>query len=488
MRPRTERRRVALALAGLVILLAPACRDLYVTNPNEPDLERALATSSDVEALIRGSFYSYWLVTHSYKPDAQFSAAADAHSSAWGGWGNDAGREPRQAFNNDPSYSYHGTVESPWERSYAALTAVRDGLKAIEEGGVTISEDGQDVTGRAVAFGHLVQALSLSSLAVIFDQAFVVHEDTDLEEGVLPEPQTPEDTLGQRLRLVPYEEVWAAAEAKYAEAIATAQGTSFTIPKQWVGNGASWTDADFVAFTKAFRARFRIQVPRTPAEREAIDWGAVLADLSGGLPFTFGSYYDGTSAGWWDGRKVYTAGKPGWVRMDNRTLGPADVSGEWEHWLTQPPHDKYPFEILTPDSRITQPMQPRTDGKYFTYLGHSPFPPSRGVYHFGHYIDHRYNHLWEAGYVGFWEDFTDKEVDFIRAEAMYRTGDKVGAMVIVNEYRANGDLPPFTTEQNPDGPNMCVPQMPDGSCGDLWEALKYEKRIECFHTSFGMEF
>jgi hypothetical protein len=30
--------------------------------------------------------------------------------------------------------------------------------------------------------------------------------------------------------------------------------------------------------------------------------------------------------------------------------------------------------------------------------------------------------------------------------------------------------------------------MPDGSCGDLWEALKYEKRIECFHHSFGVEF
>jgi hypothetical protein len=471
-----------------LLLLAGGCRDLQVTNPNEPDRERALSTFEDFESLISGAFLSYWAATHRKYPSAQFSGAADAHSTAWGcGWGNVAGAEPRQPFDNDPSYIHSRITEQPWELSYAALGAVRDGLRAISEGGLRIVEGEEDVAARAVAFGKLVQALALSTLAVTFDQAFVVDESTDL--GKLGDPLStgPGGTVGAVVGLVPYPEVWAAAEVKFAEAIAVAQGSSFTIPRAWVGENAPWSEADFVSFARAFRARFRAQVPRTPAERQAVDWEAVLSDLAQPLPFPFGSYYDGTT-GWWDRKKLHTASIPGWVRIDNRTVGPADVSGAWENWLAQPPDLKYPFEILTPDARVTQPMEPRTDGLYFTFLGHSPFPASRGVYHWGHYIDHRYRHLIDAGYVGFYEDLTDKELDFLRAEALYRTDDLAGAMAIVNRYRANGQLPPFTTRQNPDGPDRCVPQMPDGSCGDLWEALKYEKRIECFHTSFGMEF
>ena len=459
-----------------------------LTNPNAPDMERALSTPSDVEALISGAFYSYWRVTHRAYPDAALGSAADSHSSGWGSWGmQEAGAEPRRAFNNDPAWGYNEMTEAPWRNAYAALTAVRDGLRAIEEG-VTIRDgSGRDVTRRAVAFGKLVQALSLSTLAVFFDKAFVVDETTDLEKiGLLgSQSRDSRDPPGW----VPYQEVWAAAEMKYDEAIAEAQGADFTIPKAWVGNHRDWSAQDFVGFTRAFRARFRTQIPRTPAERAGADWHAVLADLSGGLPFDFGGYYDGVGVGWWDRKKLHLAGINGFIRTDNRTLGPGDVSGAWKHWLVQPPHLKEPFEILTPDARITRPMEPTTDGTYFTYKGNSPFPVSYGIYHFSHYIDHRYNHLWEGGYVGFYPDFVEAEVDFLRAEALYRTGNVSGAMAIVNRYRANGQLPPFTDPGlNPDGPDRCVPQMPDGSCGDLWEALKYEKRIECFHHSFGVEF
>lgn len=479
--------RSVVTLASLFLLLATGCRDMQVTNPNEPDRERALTSGQDVQALISGAFKSYWYATHMRFPNAAFSAAADAHSSSWGGWGLHAGREPREAYNNDPSYHYNGTNEYPWEVSYSALVGARDGLGAILEGGVTIREEGQDVTQRAVAFGKLVQALALSTLAATFDRAFVVDESTDLEKLGSPSTFTPDGGVGDVVGLVPYHEVWEAAEEKYAEAIAAAQGANFTIPASWVGDHVPWTDQDFLIFARAFRARFRLQIPRTPAEREAVDWGAVLSDLSQDLPFAFGGQHDGEN-GWWDRKKLHSASVTGWARLDNRTVGPADVSGSWENWLAQPLNLRYPFEVLTPDSRITQPMEPRTNGKYITFMGNSPFPASRGIYHFCHYIDHRYAHLPAANYVGFYEDFTQKEVDFLRAEALYRTGDRGGAMAIVNRYRANGDLPPFNTEQNPAGSETCVPQMPDGSCGDLWEALKYEKRIECFHTSFGMEF
>ncbi len=462
----------ALALTGLVALGASACADLEVTNLNDPDQQRAITTPSDVETLISGAYYSFYRVTHRGYPNAAFSTAADAHTSSWGNWGmRDSGWEPRKAFNNDPAYSYNNMTEDPWALAYRSLAGVRDGLAAID-GGIVIEDGGQDVTQRAVAFGKFMQGMNHAALASIFDQAFVMDENTDLEA----------------LELVPYTDVWAAAEQKFAEAISAAQGTNFVFPEQWVGGNREWTSADFVQFVKAFRARWRTKIPRTPAERDAVDWNSVLTDLSAGLPFDFGGYYDGVTTSWWDRKKLHTAGIDGWARIDNRTVGPADVSGNWENWLAQGPDTKDPFDITTPDSRITQPMQPQTEGKYFTYYGNSPFPAARGIYHYGHYIDYRYNYTWQQGYIAFYPDFVDAEVDLLRAEAHYRLGNVDEAMAIVNQYRANGDLPPFTSEQNPAGPDMCVPQMPDGSCGDLWEALKYEKRIECFHHSFGVEF
>ena len=84
---------------------------------------------------------------------------------------------------------------------------------------------------------------------------------------------------------------------------------------------------------------------------------------------------------------------------------------------------------------------------------------------------------------------TDWELQFIAAEANYRLGNRDAAMAHVNMSRARGDLPPFTDPNGvAPGGDRCVPQMPDGSCGDLWEAYKYEKRIELFHYGFGTEY
>ena len=48
-------------LAVVVIAVsAAACGDLEVVNLNDPDRERAISTPTDVEALIAGSFSSWW--------------------------------------------------------------------------------------------------------------------------------------------------------------------------------------------------------------------------------------------------------------------------------------------------------------------------------------------------------------------------------------------------------------------------------------------
>ena len=54
-------RRIKHVTAAAVLLLvgATACADLDVTNPNDPDRDKALATAGDVESLIAGS-YNNW--------------------------------------------------------------------------------------------------------------------------------------------------------------------------------------------------------------------------------------------------------------------------------------------------------------------------------------------------------------------------------------------------------------------------------------------
>ena len=458
-----------LALTGVLASVGIACTDLAVVNLNDPDRLRAVQTPGDVESLISGSFNSvFWSYQGSY-PNCALSVMADSHSSSWGNWGmRDTGSEPRVAYDNDPSYSSSGIAEGPWGDVYSALAGARDGLAAIADG-IIILEGDVDVTPRALAFGKFVQGLGMANLARLYDQAFVIDENTDLEA----------------IELVDSDAMFAAALTKLAEAQAIAESSTFTIPAAWVGFDASWSAADLAQFIKAWRVRSTIQMPRNVADRDGVDWNWVLTELSGGLPFDYNNYYDGNTWGYHRNKMHCGGTQSGWSRTDMKMIGPSDVSGAWETWINAALNDRDPFDIVTPDSRITAPGEPTENGSYQRYYGTSPFPASRGIYHFSNYMDYRWVF---PSWVGVYPDFVEMEVDFIRAEAWYRLGQFDEVREVVNQSRANGDLPPFVTNANPDGTDLCVPQNPDGSCGDLWEALKYEKRIENYHYGSGSEY
>lgn len=465
-----------LALIGLLSLVAGACTDLAVTNLNDPDRQRAIQTPGDVESLISGSYVNVFNTLQGSYPTCPLGVAANSHASSWGNWGQkDMRVEPRIAYNNDPSYGYRGVAESPWGNAYSALAGARDGLAALEEG-LEIILDGVDVTQRAMAFGKFVQGMAHLNLARLYDQAFIIDENVDL----------------QSIELVPAIQVYEAGMQKLEEAQQIAQSNTFTIPSIWVGEGGDWSSSDLAQFIDAYKVRFTIQMPRNVADRESLapygkDWNWVLTTLADGLPFDY--VYEDYGSGSWGSHysKRHCGGdQDGWTRIDYRTIGPSDVSGAWETWINAPPTERDPFDIVTPDSRITEPYQPQTDGKYLKYYGNSPFPASRGIWTFSNYLDYRWHDIRNGR--GTFPDFVGMEVDFIRAEAWYRLGQFDNVREVVNQYRANGGLPPFVTNENPDGPDACVPQMPDGSCGDLWEALKYEKRIENYHYGSASEY
>jgi hypothetical protein len=79
------------------------------------------------------------------------------------------------------------------------------------------------------------------------------------------------------------------------------------------------------------------------------------------------------------------------------------------------------------------------------------------------------------------------EMDVLKAEALIRTGQAGSAVPLINNTReANGELPPVDVAGASGA--RCVPRNLDGSCGDLMEALKYEKRWETFLTWPGLAF
>ena len=224
-------------------------------------------------------------------------------------------------------------------------------------------------------------------------------------------------------------------------------------------------------------------------ERANLNWAAIKADATPGLAPHYAGLYD--DCPWaWHGTKWPVLIHDGWGRTDYRTIGPADASGEWEKWIAASPADKRPFNIDTDDRRITGGSFD-DDGTYMDYYGNSPFPADRGLYHYSHYKDGRWDYIWrEESFLTEWIDFDEKELEFIAAEADYRLGNKAAAMATVNKYRT-GDaqlLPFLTVDDVAPGGTRCVPQNPDGSCGDLWEALKYEKRIEVYGYGMATEY
>ncbi len=84
------------------------------------------------------------------------------------------------------------------------------------------------------------------------------------------------------------------------------------------------------------------------------------------------------------------------------------------------------------------------------------------------------------------------ELDMLQAEGLYRAGNFAGAAALVNITRERNGLPPITafdaSSPVPGGVD-CVPKVPVApftrvACGNLWDALKYEKRIETAYTHY----
>jgi len=450
-----------------VAVLSACHPDLSVTNPNAPDVSRAISTPADVRQLIGSSYNSVYLGMQGCaggscqpNPGVATGVMADVFTMAFGNFGaRFNGQEPRLAYNNSSSAS-DGTVASDtYDAMYSALGAANDGLKAIKRGVlVKASASAEDETPQFKALAWLVQGMALGFESQIFDKGFVVTEDT---EGTST--------------LVDYKVVRDAAIASFDKAIAQASGKTFTIPTDFTTTALTLNSTNFVKMANTMAARTLAYSARNATENAATDWAKVLKYANAGIstgsnPFDLSMQGDGGNS-WYDLTKGYGE-LESWVRVDQRIIQEADPTQPLEYTSTTPP-----VRATIADKRFASGAADasgniKQQGADFWYIKNIPFAAARGVYFFSQwsharYIDHSYEV--EASFLTAVPYVLQAENDLLIAEALIRTGgDLTRAASLINKTRVRrGGLPAVTA---------ATPK------NELLGAIFYERDVELFDS------
>jgi len=486
------------ALAA-VLCLGACDKELVVTNPNDPDQKRALATPGDAEDMM-GSYYRRW---HEglYRNLGNIEGMANVmsfqnYSSLANNCQNQ--RTPFSGAINDNSVG--NSCGGEQQRIYfieGEVNRVASTLLRTMEDGLTLGTPARD--SRYKAFGEFLRGVSLGYLALFYDSAAVVTIATD--------PQDPGE-------LSSYTVVMDSALAALQRSIdyASAGGGGFTLPESWIP-GPTITSTDFVRLVRSYRARFRANVARTPAERAAVNWDQVIADAQNGITADHVNTTSTTSGPfrtWVDQYDRYGL----WHQMPPFVIGMADVSGSYASWIAQPIGERgagnQSFFMITPDLRFPQGTTRAAQQAEFAiasceaasteckhYFVNRPQGGDQfaGVgWGWSNYDFVRF-HSWRVSGDGTGRNgnivmFTRAELDLLEAEGQIRKGNFAAAAALINKTRTKNGLPAITafdaTSPVPGGAN-CVPKVPVSpynvvACGNMMEAMKYEKRLETAYT------
>ncbi|MEP6835601.1 MAG: hypothetical protein ABJB74_19600, partial [Gemmatimonas sp.] len=336
---------VSAALIGFV-----ACNDtnLDVTNPNSGENERLLGTANDAEALL-GSYYKRW---HSglYGSTTDIQGMAGVQSLMnYSSLANNClnGRTPFSGASNTNTpgnicfgeqfrlYQYMSEVERV---ASAFLTA----LKTEKFLFTSAARENRDK-----AFAEYLRGVSLGYLALFHDSASVVTTGMDKDDiGTLSSANVVADSAYAALtRAIDYTNVDATGEA------------GFPLPTAWIPSPTSWSKPNFIQLIRSYRARIRANMARTPAERAAVDWAAVMADAQAGFTVDHMINTDRTNGPfnlWRNQLASFTT----WHQMPPFFIGMADVSGSYAAWIAQPVGERgagnVGFFMVTPDLRFPQ--------------------------------------------------------------------------------------------------------------------------------------
>lgn len=445
---RAIRRFYSIAGAAAVLVAAGACNDLEVTNPNNPDVERALASPDDVRNISISTVNSWYLASSHYEPFMALCVTADACSANFGNFGMRFNNlEPRIPYENNSAGGDRLVASRPWDSYYGTLGAANDALRAYAAG-VALPTAAE--TAKFKALAQFTQAATLANLALLFDRAFVVDETFD--------------PAGPKPELVSYKEVSAAALAKWEAVIAATNGKSETYDPGVIPlTVGPLTSSRLNRLSNSLAALLLAYTPRNAAEAATVDWAkvAALADKgigtgSAGAPFDFTVIGDNNV---WYSYIAFYGDEHSWVRVDQRLINRMDPSIPVKFNGTIVPRG------TSPDTRYVSDYSFRTP-----VIG----DPGRGIYMQSPWVHTRYaahsrtsptSARTPAPYL------LAAESDLVRAEALIRKAgpDLATAAALINNSRVTrGNLPSATAA--------------DGAA-TLLSYIDYEREIETHNTS-----
>ena len=501
-------------LSGAALIVLAACKDtLLVDNQNQADRNRALGTFTDLEAFL-GSGYATAHNAVLGANDALQTQMLVMGLENISGLANFAmgprGAVPRVQIDNQPN----GTGDAGNLRDFtfghraariASLSLAK--LKTLSSGSPT--QDGRDR-----AFCYFVRGVALGNLSLAYDSASILTENDD-----------PQATIP----LSGYQAVNAAAlrDLDSAFAITNANAAGFPLPSTWI-NGNALTAPQFIQFIRSYKARLRASVARSPAERASVDWTQVYGDATNGIAADFIVQMN-PSAGWdvvWPAQ-AFATGSASWHQMSQFILGMADNSGQYDIWLNTPRSNRLPFVVQTTDLRLPQgatraaqigdTLRPGFKNFYVSGTTTNPGRPyvrnrptgedaPQDPFGFSMYDFNRTRTfaLTSPARTGPYPIMTIAEMQLLAAEGQLRLNSPALAIPLINLTRADanrGGLPalPLTIGDTTVATNVvpggasCVPRVPDVAtnfkstkCGNVWDALKWEYRIETMYTGYGM--
>jgi hypothetical protein len=494
-------------LAGFAGLLATAACShdvLSVQNPNSPDISRVLKKPADVESIIGSSFNTVWTVTVGVNTDGltqqmMVMSFENASSLANYGMGPRVGI-PRNSIDNSPGNAVAAGNSYDFFTVDRGARAASLGLVQLNSPGFTIGS--ANLNARARAFAFFTMGYANAVLALTYDSAAAV---TETNSTVAFPP------------LLFHTALMDTALAQMDSSINEAglMGT-LTMPNTWI---PSYTPGgpEFIRLVRSFKAHFRASIARSPAERAAVDWTKVRDDAVNGITGDVVMQLD-PSKGWRYGWYVQHFLFDTWTQQTPMILGMADSAGLYDAYLATPLNSRSAFLIRSADKRLpsgdTRAAQQvysgtgvvQTPGQGVPVGGSGALPyfrnrtandPPSLAFLVSQYDWYREQDLYNKLQIGPFPLIQKAVVDLLAAEAYYRLGDLANAAARINITRVgNGQLPALpatmtTTSQVPGG-TACVPRVPDPAtgfkstkCGTLFEALKWEKRMETAFMQYG---
>ena len=507
-------RTFCLAATAAVSLAACGDEPLAVENLDNPDVARSYSTPDGIEAILRTSYAQILNATNGVSIDNIWLQTLVYSFESYGSVAN-GGMSQRAALPRTPLDNTPGNQTATGNfRDFAELSKrgrqIANGIAALDRliaNSSTLGSPAADA--RARSFGFFSLALANGELSLMYDSVAVSTPAYGTTDSIAAQAVPP---------LVGYMDGMAVALSQLdsAEAIATASA-SFELPADWLRTVDAPTPRDrFVRIIRSTRARLRAGVARTPEERAAVDWSKVEADAAAGIQEDVVLDLNAT-AGWGVPWLNQLAVYAGWHMMPPPIIGMADTSGAYAAWLGQPIGSRQQFNIRTPDTRFpsdnlgaASPTVVRaaqqanspvaTDvlpSVYFMNRVEGDDTPgdawANSPYDFVRFRSYRTNSS-----KGPWIWMAKVEIDMLRAEALMRLGRAAEAVELINASRTAHGLPPFADGSTMDTPApggaSCVPQVPVGPsfqttvCGNLFEAMKWEKRLETLMTGYAQWF